>query len=454
MSEEAYMKSIIYCAGFVLGASAAFAAVPSISNVVVTQPRTDRSCKVHVTYALTGADAIVTADVKTNGVSIAGRFASMAGDVNCKVSAGEGVRRFSWDVRGDWPDQKLDITVSLKAWLPGAAPDYMVIDLDGGDRRFYASADDVPLTVTNSVYKRDKLVMRRIPAAGVTWRMGQPIGGERCDGNAGNAKEASLRDNETAHFVAFADDFYIGIFEVTQQQYRKITGASPSTMKTGTGRDDVTGFPVETVSYDALRGIAADSFLGWPQTGHVLGEGAKLQAFRDRLGLNSIDLPTEAQWEFACRAGTTSALNSGEECGDAIQNHVDGRLDKLGWYVGNAKPNESRPEVLYEGPREVGLKLPNAWGLYDMHGNVHEWCLDWLSLGDAYRATFAADWAAGGVTVDPKGATSGTHRVMRGGDYFYSSAWARSACRSGYPALPSDAGKHHGFRIVCSGTLD
>ena len=240
------MKSIIYCAGFVLGASAAFAAVPSISNVVVTQPRTDRSCKVHVTYALTGADAIVTADVKTNGVSIAGRFASMAGDVNCKVSAGEGIKKFSWDVRGDWPDQKLDITVSLKAWLPGAAPDYMVIDVADGSKRFYASADDVPLTVTNSVYKRDKLVMRRIPAAGVTWRMGQPIGGERCDGNAGNAKEASLRDNETAHFVAFADDFYIGIFEVTQQQYRKITGASPSTMKTGTGRDDVTGFPVET----------------------------------------------------------------------------------------------------------------------------------------------------------------------------------------------------------------
>ena len=445
--------------------TAAIAAVPEISDVTVTQPKSDSSRKVHVAYTLAGADAIVTADVTTNGVSVAGRFATVAGDINRKVTAGVN-RSFTWDIRSDWPNQQIDVSVKLTAWLPGHAPDYMVVDLlhDGG-KCFYTTADDVPDTVTNMIYKTDKMVFRRIPAAGVIWRMGQPATGERCDGNSGNATKALLTDNETPHLVAFTNDFYMGIFEVTQRQYANVVGTNPSNFKKGTAADQYDaskGFPVEKVSCEMLRGAPSGTFSGWPQDGHTLAADAKLRSFRSTLGIDSLDLPTEAQWEFACRAGTASALNSGKECADTVSEHVDANLAELGWYYGNA--NTRKDGVDYTGPREVGLKQPNAWGLYDMHGNVCEWCLDWLSLSDDYRATFAADWRTGGVTLDPVGATSGTYvttstwsgtcRIVRGGDYWYSSAWARSACRSPIRVAPSAQSEHCGFRLVCAATLD
>ena len=450
------MKSVLFLAFAVFSASVT-AKMPAISGVSVSQPKSDNYKNVVIGYSLEGGDAIVTADILTNGVSIGAQcFQSLSGDVNCLVPEGIG-KSIIWEIKRDWPNRKCEVSVKLTAWLPGAAPDYMVIDIADGSKRFYASADDVPYTVTNIVYKTDKIVMRRIPAAGVTWRMGQPIGGEKCDGKYGNVMKELLRDNETAHLVSFSEDYYIGIFEVTQRQYYRLAGSFPSSRKIGSSADlydGSKGFPVEQVSYNDLRGATSDEFEGWPQNGHVLGEGAKLKIFREKLGLESIDLPTEAQWEFACRAGTTSALNSGKECGNPKTGQADGNIESLAWYYGNAHGNTGT--VLYSGagPREVGLKQENAWGLYDMHGNVHEWCLDWLSLGDGYRATFADDWSTGGVTMDPVGAQSGDKRIVRGGDYFYSSAWARSACRSGYQTLPDNRTMHCGFRIVCSGTLD
>ena len=448
------MKSTFF-ALHAMAMTVAIAAVPEISDVTVTQPKSDSSRKVHVAYTLTGADAIVTADVTTNGVSVAGRFATVAGDINRKVAAGVN-RSFTWDIRSDWPNQQLDVSVKLTAWLPGHAPDYLVVDLlNGGTKRFYARAEDVPGTVTNMIYKTDKMVFRRIPAAGAIWRMGQPATGEKCNGNTGNVMGTLLMNNETPHLVAFTNDYYMGVFEVTQRQYLNVVAWNPSNYKKGDAANDyeeTKAFPVEQVSYDMLRGTSSGSFTGWPQDGHVLAAGAKLLSFRSALGIDSLDLPTEAQWEFACRAGTSSALNSGKECVDPISQHVDANLAELGWYYGNA--NSNKDGVDYTGPREVGLKRPNAWGLYDMHGNVHEWCLDWLSLGDDYRATFAADWGTGGVTIDPVGATSGTSRIARGGDYWYSSAWARSACRSAIQVVPSTTSMHYGFRLVCAATLD
>ena len=452
------MKSVLFLACAVFSASVT-AKMPAISGVSVSQPKSDNYKNVVIGYSLEGGDAIVTADILTNGVSIGAQcFQSLSGDVNCLVPEGIG-KSIIWEIKRDWPNRKCEVSVKLTAWLPGAAPDYMVIDIADGSKRFYASADDVPYTVTNIVYKTDKIVMRRIPAAGMTWRMGQPIGGEKCNGNTGSAMQSDLRNNETPHLVSFSDDFYMGLFEVTQRQYYRLVGSSPSSRKFGSTADlydGSKGFPVEQVSYNDLRGATSDEFEGWPQNGHVLGEGAKLKIFREKLGLESIDLPTEAQWEFACRAGTTSALNSGNECVDPETGHRDNNLAPLAWYLGNA--NSTYGEELYkgEGPREVGLKLENAWGLYDMHGNVYEWCLDWLSLGDDYRATFTDDWSTGGVTMDPAGALFGDKRIVRGGSYFYSSAWARSACRSGFQIEPGDKNKTKqcGFRIVCSGTLD
>jgi formylglycine-generating enzyme required for sulfatase activity len=121
-------------------------------------------------------------------------------------------------------------------------------------------------------------------------------------------------------------------------------------------------------------------------------------------------LPTEAQWEYACRAGTTGAYA--------------GELDGMGWYArkGGSTTNG------------VGQKRANAWGLYDMHGNVSEWCSDW------YR-----DYPSGSVT-DPAGASSGFVRVCRGGSWSYPAASARSAVRSGHP--PGYRGSFLGFRVA------
>jgi formylglycine-generating enzyme required for sulfatase activity len=181
------------------------------------------------------------------------------------------------------------------------------------------------------------------------------------------------------HRVHITKAFYLGKYEVTQSQYAAITGTNPSKFKGSQ-------HPVERVSWDDAL------------------------AFCDKLG-NDFRLPTEAEWEYACRAGTA---------GD----HA-GTLKDMAWY----DVNSSRQT------HEVGRKRPNAWGLYDMHGNVWEWCGDWYG-----------DYATGDVT-DPTGATTGSGRVYRGG------CWADpppGSCSSALRPWPSPGGRRYylGFRLL------
>ena len=174
-----------------------------------------------------------------------------------------------------------------------------------------------------------------------------------------------------AHKVRLTKPFYMGKFAVTQEQWEKVMGANPSLFKGAK-------LPVERVSWDDCQ-----SFL------------TKLKA---KVPGTDFSLPTEAQWEYACRAGTTT-----EYCfGDA-----EAALGDHAWYDGNS---ESKTH-------EVGKKKPNAWGLFDMHGNVWEWCSDWYG---AYTAAEA---------VDPSGPSSGSSRVLRGGSWFFYASFCRSAFR-------------------------
>jgi formylglycine-generating enzyme required for sulfatase activity len=132
---------------------------------------------------------------------------------------------------------------------------------------------------------------------------------------------------------------------------------------------------------------------------------------------NGYRLPTEAEWEYACRAGTTTQYYFGDEMS---------QLQDYGWYDWNANSNRSRL---------VRLKLPNVFGLYDMHGNVFEYCQDWFA-----STSYSSD-----KSVDPLGPASGTHRVFRGGATPHGPLVARSAKRINY-GVPSD---HTGFRIIC-----
>jgi len=197
-------------------------------------------------------------------------------------------------------------------------------------------------------------------------------------------------DTRPQHRVKIGRPFYLGIHEVTQAQYRQITGSSPSNFK-----DD--HLPVEQVS--------------WHDTVNFCNQ----LSLRER---KNYRLPTEAEWEYACRAGSTDAYCFG---------HDPAQLREFAWYEDNSS-YRTHP---------VGLKQPSGWGLYDMHGNVSEWCHDW------YLPTYYVD----AQKESPRGPMSGSRRVIRGG------GWDRNpfCCRSTY--RDSKAPTHRyvglGFRVVC-----
>ena len=196
--------------------------------------------------------------------------------------------------------------------------------------------------------------------------------------------------NETQHQVTLTQGYWLGKFEVTQSQYEAVTGVNPSKFK---GAD----LPVEMVNWNEAKEFCT-KLTAIEKAAGRLPEGYEY------------NLPTEAQWEYACRAGTTTALNSGKNLSDKEQCP---EMDEVGWYVGNSKYNGNKTT------HPVGQKLPNAWGLYDMHGNVWEWCLDWY-----------ADYPTTAVT-DPMGPDTGIYRVNRGASMAREAYKCRSARRNG-----------------------
>jgi formylglycine-generating enzyme required for sulfatase activity len=220
-----------------------------------------------------------------------------------------------------------------------------------------------------------------IPAG--TFTMGSPL------------DELGRSDDETQHEVTLSNSYYMQTTEVTQAQWEAVMGDNPSSFS---GCSDC---PVETVSWNDAQDFIAEL--------NALGEG-------------TYRLPTEAEWEYACRAGSSTAFANGEitktDCG------YDPNLDQIGWYCYNAD-RQTHPGA---------QKDPNAWGLYDMHGNVWEWCQDWYGTYPTSAVT------------DPTGPSSGTNRVLRGGSGGYSAGGARSARRA------STAGdiryRCYGLRVV------
>ncbi|MBR4902651.1 MAG: formylglycine-generating enzyme family protein [Victivallales bacterium] len=234
-------------------------------------------------------------------------------------------------------------------------------------------------------------------------------------------------DDEISHMVKLTQDFYIGVFQCTQKQWEVVMrGLNGKNRYPSEFEGDCR--PVEEVSYDMIRGSRENA--NWPANGHVVDSSSFMGRLQEKTGL-VFDLPTEAQWEYACRAGVTTALNSGKNLKSM---ESDKNMDEVGRYYINKNDEKGG----FSNHTKVGCYRPNDWGLYDMHGNVWEWCLDWY--GD-YETS---------ATTDPIGPYTGERRVLRGGSWYNEAYICRSANRGKYEQWNTDYDT--GFRVVCLST--
>lgn len=224
--------------------------------------------------------------------------------------------------------------------------------------------------------------------------------------------ELHRNSDETQHEVAITRPFYLSIFEVTQGQFAAIMGHNPSFFSAnGGGKQRVEGkdssiHPVERISWD------------------------EAVAFCKKLGAKegkTYRLPTEAEWEYACRAATKTVFHTGNLFNSTLAN-ING--------LSYSSYGEDKAGPFYRSTVRVGEYKANAFGLYDMHGNVQEWCADW----------YDADYYAKSPKEDPQGPQQGTERILRGGAWPSSAKACRSAARNHVP--PEDKIYTAGFRVV------
>ena len=267
---------------------------------------------------------------------------------------------------------------------------------------FYTcSKNDSSLVFFNTkVSARGTIPENFVYIQGGTFIMGSPV------------SEPDRGNNELQHQVTVSS-FYIGAYQVTQKEYQEIMGLNPSNIKAD-------NLPVENVSwFDAV------SFCNKLSKKEKLTPAYTINnmTVKWNRSANGYRLPTEAEWEYACRAGTLTPFNTGDNIGTHEAN-----------YNGNYPYNNNAPGIKRKCTTAVGSFSPNAWGLYDMHGNVWEWC--WDSYGPYSR----------NAQTDPVGAPSGTNRVLRGGGFYGYGKSLRSANR--IVSNPSYQGSDVGFRLV------
>ena len=274
----------------------------------------------------------------------------------------------------------LVVLAPLGAWL-WIAWNKWWFDAGEAQRRQAQAARQLGLPVEKAVDLGDGVQIELVLIPAGRFRMGAQAGEDD--------------DQKTGHqWVRITRPFCIGKHEVTQEVWEKVMGTNPSNFKGAKN-------PVENVSWDDCQ-----AFL------------KKLNALGKERG--QFRLPTEAEWEYACRAGTKTRFCSGDD---------EGPLGEYAWYDANSG-NTTHP---------VGAKKPNAWGLYDCHGNVWEWCGDWYDEYSHGRMPKA----------DPTGPVTGAGRVLRGGSWDYGAGACRSACR-GNDRDPDDRGGSLGFRVAVS----
>ncbi len=256
---------------------------------------------------------------------------------------------------------------------------------------FTGETETVQLNLPESA---TELIMVRIPAGSFT--MGSP------------ADELG-RNNDfewLPHQVTLTKDFYIGKYEITKAQYKAVMKSNPTYLSKS-------NYPVDSIGW-----FDAASFCNELSRQKGLTPVYNKSNWKTIWSADGYRLPSEAEWEYACRAGSQTRFFFGDELEmDDLKEEYSGIANKYMWWQGNNTSNGNE-----YGPKEVGLKLPNPWGLHDMHGNVWEWCNDWWnSWTDAPLNRDAI--------VDPEGMRTGSDRLIRGGAYGSSAYFSRSANR-------------------------
>ena len=397
----AAMKMILgsFAACLALGA---MADAPAISDVVARQ-RWPWSRLVDIDYVLT-CDSTQRVDVvlaaKDGSDTLTLPTESLSGDL---YGVTHGPRRIIWDPTKTAYTNSQMLTQFSVTLTPTPAPLYMIVDLTktaGAEGEIeYLYPDDARLVtegrftnvwfgVTNdSAYATDKLVLRRVPAGSFM------MGPEDVPANTQS--------------VMLTKDFYVSIFEVTETQWAKIMGGTLSAK------------PKVSVPYNLIRGATNDTpAVNWYTTGADVCPTSFIGRLRAKTGIGDFDLPTEAQWEYLCRAGTTTYFN------DGLPGSSTNQLNALAWWTGNCVAMQP-----------VGQKLPNLWGLYDTHGNAWEWVLDW------YSATLPSG-------TNPPGSAAGTTRMKRSGSCSDPAVNNRSAARHSSGTDPAASSTLTGFRLI------
>ena len=445
--------SISTCAALL--ASALQAVTPTVSDVSMTQNSSSR--EVTITYRLSAVPAIVTLDIETNcvvdaqekWVSIgAENIMNVAGDAFVRVSEQKETYSISWHPVASWPGHVIPsggARAVVVAHDLCDGPKYMAVDLatTANPRvRYYPSADAVPGGVTADLYKTSSLLLQRVSARNVTF----PMGSFNEGGGA----------NEAQHTALLTNDYYLGVYPVTQSQWQRVMGSNPSRWKTqGTMR------PVEQVSYAKVRTAANDTYSGaydYPNAPHGNSFLGKLNTLTgDVLGF---DLPSEAQWEYAAKAGNIDGFFGRAD--SPIPMNGDGTLNNsaaipivntIGRYKRNGGQDNWTTPAADVGPEKgtalVGTYLPNDWGFYDMPGNVCEWCLDWYQ--DDITGLNGKPNVNGAQMLDT---TAGSKKVVRGATAAgceVDCAQMRPSYRASLSASSAPTWEHNGLRVVCSG---
>lgn len=399
-------KTILFSAMF----AAVFGWSQQIDNVTVRQ-RWPWNNLVDINYVLTaqaGQSYDITVQAFNGGESLTIPTSAFTGDI---YGVTEGARRIVFD------PSKMGVTnvqmlTQFKIQLESASADlYIIVDLQTGAVQKLFKPDLASgaygAVVTNVVggyqtlvwtditnnpaYKTTQMVFRRVPKG--IFQMGSGGG-------------------KITNQVTITKDFYMAVFETTQGQWKTITGSYDSYFKFV--KADIRDYrPADYMSYDYIRGSTAQG-INWPLTGtNVVANGFIDKARRKINNKLALDMPTEAQWEYACRAGTDTVFNDGNSVANVTGANAETNqwLSALGRYKWNGgavwngsswtQPALATTEA-NEGIAPVGLYAPNNWGLYDMHGNAAEFCLDWYD-------------AALSENSDPRGPATGTKRCTRGG---------------------------------------